>query len=83
MYKTNYITCNISLVEPPKNGIIFFHHGRVWPQLLISPLPEAQLKLAGLRVVQKNAATCVRCLAAQLQRVAGPTCRCSGVWPET
>ena len=50
----------------------------------VSPfVPEAQLKVDGLRVVQKNAATCVRCLAAQVQRVAGPTCRFSGVWQET
>ena len=40
----------------------------------VSPfVPETQLKVDGLRVVQKNAATCVRCLAAQVQRVAGPT----------
>ena len=52
--------------------------------LFVSPfVPEAQLKVDGLRVVQKNAATCVRCLAAQVQRVAGPTCRFSGVWQET
>ena len=37
--------------------------------LFVSPfVPEAQLKVDGLRVVQKNAATCVRCLAAQVQR---------------